>query len=355
MKYQLLLLFFTLSMSLFAQPPGYELVWADEFEGEGAINTNNWFHQTQLPNGVSWYNDEIQHYTNRTDNAFVSDGTLKIVAKSETYTDQGITTTHTSARLNSKYVFTYGYVEIRAKLPFGIGTWPAMWTLGQNITEPGGYWAEDFGTVSWPQCGEIDIMEHWGANQNYVQSALHTPSSFGATINHGGQVVSDVANTFHTYAVEWTPEKMTFTVDDVVHYVYEPEEQNLDTWPFDAHQYILLNVAVLPDIQPGFDQSAMEIDYVRVFQNPALATSDVVIQPEIQFYPGNDYNNYKLTVPSTLIGGKARLYSLLGQELQSVQLSRRDTIIDVSGYARGAYILTVEKDNLRFVEKFIKQ
>ena len=106
----------------------YSLIWNDEFEGNGSIDTSKWHHQTQLPNGNSWFNGEIQHYTDRLDNSYVSNGTLKIVAKKETYTDQGHTKDYTSARLNSKYAFTYGKIEARAKLPEGVGTWPAIWS-----------------------------------------------------------------------------------------------------------------------------------------------------------------------------------------------------------------------------------
>ena len=163
----------------------YELVWADEFEVDGPPCSDNWFHQTQLPSGGSWYNGEVQHYTNRLDNSFVSSGNLSVVAMKETFTDQGETKNYTSARLNSKYAFTYGKVQVRAKLPTGSGTWPAIWMLGKNINEDGGFWDPTYGTVAWPACGEIDIMEHWGNNQNYVQSAMHTPSSFGGTVNLG--------------------------------------------------------------------------------------------------------------------------------------------------------------------------
>ena len=178
-----LLLFFT---STLANAQNWNLVWADEFNTNGNINQEKWFQQTQLPNGYSWYNNELQHYTDEIENAYVSNGTLKIVAIKENYTDQGHTKPYTSARLNSKFAFTYGKVEVRAKLPTGQGTWPAIWTLGKNITEPGSYWTNlGYGTSGWPYCGEIDIMEHWGSNQNYVQSATHTPSSYGGTVNHG--------------------------------------------------------------------------------------------------------------------------------------------------------------------------
>ena len=246
---------------------GLKLIWADEFDVEGALNSNNWFHQTQLPAGGNWYNNEVQHYTNRMDNSYVSNGTLKIVAKKESFTDQGYTKQYTSARLNSKFAFTYGRVEVRAKLPTGVGTWPAIWLLGKNINENGGYWDnQGFGTTNWPACGEVDIMEHWGSNQNFVQSAMHTPSSSGGTINHGGQTITTVSSQFHTYVLEWTSEKMVFSVDGLVHYTYNPSPKNLQTWPFDLDQYILLNIAIEPSINTSFVQSSMEIDFVRVYQ-----------------------------------------------------------------------------------------
>jgi beta-glucanase (GH16 family) len=271
----------------------YELIWEDDFLIDGPLCSENWYHQTLLPNGSSWYNGEIQHYTDRTDNSFVENGVLKIVAKKETFTDQGVTKQYTSARLNSKMAFRYGRVEIRAKLPSGNGTWPALWSLGKNVSEPGAYWqTQGFGTTSWPYCGEIDMMEHWGSNQDYVQSAIHTPSSYGGTVNHGGQVINSASTEFHVYAMEWTDEKMVFSVDGSVHYTYNPAVKDSDTWPFDAEQYLIFNIAILPEIDPAILETTMEIDYVRIYQResgqgptepltaaaepPARNTSDVI-------------------------------------------------------------------------------
>ena len=251
----------------FGHAQDWQLVWSDEFDGNGAINSTNWFHQTQLPLGWGWYNGEVQHYTDRIDNSYVSNGTLKIVAKKETYTDQGHTKEYTSARLNSKYAFTYGKVEIRAKLPQGFGTWPAIWMLGKNINEPGAYWeTQGYGTTPWPACGEVDIMEHWGSNQNYVQSAIHTPSSYGGTVNLGGQYISTASSQFHIYTIDWSAQEMIFSVDGNVHYTYDPVIYNSDTWPFDSELYLLLNIAIEPSIAASFTESSMEIDYVRVYE-----------------------------------------------------------------------------------------
>ncbi|MET7028181.1 glycoside hydrolase family 16 protein [Sediminicola luteus] len=235
------------------------LVWADEFDSDGAVLTSNWFSEEVPPENGSWYNGEQQHYTSRTDNAYVSNGTLKIVAKKENYTAYNSTKNYTSARLNSKFTFTYGRIEVRAKLPGGGGTWPAIWTLGSDIT-----------TVGWPSCGEIDIMEHVGNNVGEVSSAIHTPSSFGNTVNKGIIEIPDTTTEFHVYAVDWTADKMDFYVDDTLFYTYNPASKNSDTWPFNKDQFILLNIAMGGTlggtINPNFTEDTMEIDYVRVYQ-----------------------------------------------------------------------------------------
>jgi len=285
--------------------PYNNLVWSDEFDGNGPIDNSKWFHQTFIPNGWGWFNGELQHYTDREDNSYVQNGYLHIVAKDETYTDpvQGITKQYTSARLNSKFAFTYGRVEARAKLPEGVGTWPAIWMLGKNINETGAYWqTQGFGTTGWPECGEIDIMEHWGSNQNYIQSALHTPSSFGATVNHGGLMANDVSNTFHIYAMEWTADEIIFSLDGVPYYTYSPSPQNMSTWPFIADQYILLNVAIQNSIEPSFTESEMVLDYIRVYQQGSSSetTDSQNACDSYTWIDGNTYTSSNNTSTYTL-------------------------------------------------------
>ncbi|MBT5403444.1 MAG: family 16 glycosylhydrolase [Crocinitomicaceae bacterium] len=283
-----------------------QLVWSDEFDTAGSIDSTKWHHQTQLPDGVSWYNSEVQHYTDRTDNSFVDSGYLHIIAKKEIFTDQGQTKNYTSARLNSKFAFTHGRVEVRAKLPTGTGTWPAIWMLGKNIIEPGGYWTASHGTTGWPACGEIDIMEHWGTNQNYIQSALHTPSSFGATVNHGGLAMSDVSNTFHTYAMEWNSESIRFSVDSNLFYVYAPDPKDMSNWPFVADQYILLNIAIQNIIDPAFIESPMIIDFVRVYQESAATVNSDTIEAcdSYTWIDGNNYTANNSTATHTMISAE---------------------------------------------------
>ncbi len=269
----------------------YVLVWADEFDASGSVCDENWFHQTQLPTPGGWFNGEEQHYTDRTDNSSVADGLLSITAKRETYVDQDLTRNFTSARLNSKFAFTYGRVDVRAKIPAGSGTWPAIWMLGQNVNEPGGFWFDEFGTTNWPGTGEIDIMEHFGNQNAVIHGSIHTPSSFGATVNTGTINVSDFNTVFHEYSIIWDEEQIQFLIDDVPYYTYNPSVKNSDTWPFDEPQYLLLNVAMggfSGTIPAAFDEATMEIDYVRVYQKEFIAPTEPAIaannptQPEEQ-------------------------------------------------------------------------
>ncbi|MEL7148425.1 MAG: glycoside hydrolase family 16 protein [Bacteroidota bacterium] len=244
------------------------LVWSDEFNDEGAIDTTKWFQQTQLPPWGTWFGGLLNHYTNRRENAYQQDGYLHLVAKKERFRDQKKTKRYTSVRLNSKFAFTHGRVEVRAKMPEGVGTWPAIWMLSKNISEAGAYWEQQgYGTTSWPHCGEIDIVEHWGKNPDFVQSAVHTTSSHGSeVINLGGKKIKNASSEFHIYALQWTSEKMIFSVDGSVIYTYRPEKKDPTTWPFNSDQYILMNVAIEKDIDPDFEESAMVVDYIRVFQ-----------------------------------------------------------------------------------------
>lgn len=235
------------------------LVWSDEFDKNGSPDSEKWSYDIGdgCPDLCGWGNNEKQYYTQRPENVIVEDGILKIKVKKEEY--EGLKYTSTRMLTKDKFEFTYGRVEVKAKLPSGGGTWPAIWMLGANIDLAG-----------WPACGEIDIMEHAGNNQGEVSSALHTPSSFGATVNYGSQVLDDVSDEFHIYTVEWTSKKITFAVDGDIHLSYNPSNKNSNTWPFYADQFLILNIAMGGNvggvIDTNFTESAMEIDYIRVYQ-----------------------------------------------------------------------------------------
>ena len=335
-----LILLLTLSLhSLNAQV--YDtLVWADEFNGTGGVDTSKWWHQTLLPNaGQSWWNGEIQHYTNRDTNSYQQNGALYLTALKESFTDQNVTKDYTSARLNSKFAFTYGRVEVRAQLPTGVGTWPAIWLLGQNITEVGAYWyTQGYGTTGWPACGEIDIMEHWGHNQDHVSSAMHTPSSFGGTVNVGSQYVPGVSNSMHVYALEWTPTKMVFTVDSVEHYTYEPSVRDMNTWPFDDPQYLLFNIAIQSTIDSNFTSSPMIVDYVRVYQSSQLSTEELK-EASVEVLPNPASNYVEIVQPYE--HATAQFTDLLGKVVLTQESLDIRTKIDVSSLAPGSYIARI--------------
>lgn len=237
-------------------PEFYKLIWQDEFSSNGAPDDKHWnFDIGRGSNG--WGNNEAQYYTSRTENVRVIDGVLKIVARKESYEGAD----YTSARLKTqdKFDFTYGRVDVKARLASGGGTWPAIWMLGSSIPVEG-----------WPSCGEIDIMEYVGNNPGTVQSAIHTAASSGATMHHKSTVISNETTEFHIYSVIWSEEQISFLIDDVRYYTYRPLIRDDANWPFEENQFLILNVAMGGtlggSIASDFEESTMEIDYVRVYQ-----------------------------------------------------------------------------------------
>lgn len=243
----------------------YELVWSDEFDYEGLPLDSKWYFEE---GGSGWGNGEWQYYTvDDTDNAFVDNGVLTITAINESYQSSN----YTSVRLNSEESFLYGKFEIRAKLPSGRGTWPAIWMLPTNW-EYGG----------WPKSGEIDIMEHVGYDPNRVHYTIHTEAynhSIGTQIGTN-TTFDDVFDTFHVYTLEWLPDTLIWYVDDVEVFRYQVPagaEINSSTWPFDIEYHLLLNIAVggswggVQGVDDSIFPTSMVIDYVRVYQDPNLS------------------------------------------------------------------------------------
>jgi len=225
------------------------LVWSEEFNAAGAPDPSKWGYDI---GAGGWGNNELEYYTNRLDNAIVSGGTLKIIAQKEAYSGSA----YTSARIltKDKFSFKYGKVEVSAKLPAGVGTWPAIWMLGNNIN-----------TVPWPGCGEIDIMEHVGSQLNKIFSTLHHPGHSGSNGDGGTVVISNATTAFHKYSMEWNSATIKFSVDDVPFYTFT----NSATLPFNQNFFIILNVAMGGNfggpVDPAFTSAAMEIDYIRVY------------------------------------------------------------------------------------------
>ncbi|WP_310560548.1 glycoside hydrolase family 16 protein [Flavobacterium sp.] len=224
-------------------------IWSDEFNGSGAPDSSKWGYDL---GAGGWGNNESQNYTNRADNVKVENGVLKIIAKKESY--QG--SNYTSARLLSKGKFSvkYGKIEFRAKLPVGGGTWPALWMLGDNI-----------GTVSWPACGEIDIMEHVGNQLNKIHGTLHYTGRSGGNADSSSITISNTTTEFHIYSIDWRAENIKFYVDNQLFKTFV----NSANVPFNQNFFLIMNCAMEGNfggaIDPNFVASTFEVDYVRVY------------------------------------------------------------------------------------------
>lgn len=242
-------------------PKGYKLVWADEFNYRGLPDAKRWGYDT-VGNKSGWGNHELQHYTfANPKNAWVENGSLSITAIKEAY--KGCK--YTSARLvtKNKGDWKYGRFEIKAKLPKGVGMWPAIWML-----------STDWKYGSWPASGEIDIMENVGHKPDTVYASIHTKSYYFRINTQKTKAVylPDCSDAFHVYALEWDADQISFFVDDKKYLTFANEKKTFAEWPFDQRLHLLLNIAVGGDWggQKGIDDSIfpqkMLVDYVRVYQ-----------------------------------------------------------------------------------------
>ena len=241
-------------------PAGYQLVWSDEFETAGLPDPARWAYDTGM-NKAGWHNRELQYYAGpRAENARVAGGRLIITARKESLSsvpDWG-GQRYTSTRLftQGKRDWTYGFFEIRAKLPCGKGTWPAIWMLNRDGV--------------WPAGGELDIMEHIGSQPGRVFSTVHTAAGHGGSGSGAATQVSDACSAFHDYQMHWTADSVRFAIDGVMHHEYKNPRQGPERWPFDAPQFLILNIAVGGDLGGAVDDAifpvSMEVDHVRVYQ-----------------------------------------------------------------------------------------
>ncbi len=228
------------------------LAWSDEFS-DANLNTTWWNFEQGNING--WGNNELEVYTNKTENVHLDTGYLHITALSPSagsYTSGRITT-------QGKREFTYGRIVIRARLPQGQGIWPALWMLGSNIS-----------TISWPGCGEIDIMEYLGHETNKVYGTVHWDDSGHRYIGSNMTLSTGTFNTaFHTFTLVWTPNRFIWYVDNLQY--FEKERLTISKFPFDLPQFFIFNVAVggnwpgPPDENTTFPQH-MIVDYIRIYQ-----------------------------------------------------------------------------------------
>lgn len=250
------------------QAADWKLVWSDEFDKPGLPDPAKWDYETGFVR-----NHEAQIYTRaRQENARVEDGMLVIEARKERMKNPDFVplasamssrgreyAEYTSASLRTlgKVSWTYGRIEVRAKLPSGKGVWPAIWTLGTNEMQ-----------VGWPACGEIDIMEFVGFEPGLIHANIHAKAA-----NKGGQVTfADASTAFHNYALEWYPDRLDFFVDEQKYFTFTNDHTGVGAWPYEKDQYLILNLAIGGEWggQKGIDDSIFPqkyyIDYVRVYQ-----------------------------------------------------------------------------------------
>lgn len=249
------------SLSASGVPAGYKLVWQDEFDKPGLPDATKWNYDTEA-NATGWYNNELQYYAvAKLDYSQVKDGKLIITARKQALTqepDYG-GQAYTSARLitNGKASWTYGFFEIRAKMPCGKGTWPAIWTLGTS-------------QAMWPANGEIDIMEHVGKEPTTIYGTIWTPSTEATWGDSGSIQINDACTNFHNYQMLWTATEISFAVDNKTYHRYYNNGQGASAWPFNAPQYLLLNLAIGGDMGGAVDDAifprSFEIEHVRIYQ-----------------------------------------------------------------------------------------
>lgn len=238
-----------------------KLVWNDEFNGVGLPNPADWGYEYGFVR-----NHESQFYTKeREKNVYQKDSKLIIEAIREDFEENGKKAQFTSASIatQGKHEWTYGRIEVAAKLPRGRGTWPAIWMLGANRSQQG-----------WPKCGEIDIMEYVGFKPGVVHATIHAKGASQYSVSKGSSTfLENVEDRFAVYAVEWTEDKMDFFVDDKLYMTAKKGDLNCRPYPFDKPHYLILNLAIGGQwgAQKGIDNSVFpakyEIDYVRVYQS----------------------------------------------------------------------------------------
>jgi beta-glucanase (GH16 family) len=246
--------------------PGWTLVWSDEFDTDGLPDPDKWDYDTER-NAAGWFNGELQYYAReRPENARVEGGRLIITARKEQLSsapDWG-GQNYTSVRLvtRGKASWTTGFFEVRAKMPCGQGTWPAIWMLGT-----GGRWPED---------GEIDILEQTGQDKGRVLGTIHTRAYnyFNGTLGVGqgaSTALPTACTAFHDYQLTWTADHIRIGVDGVQYFEFaNPKAGDPDRWPFDNPQYLILNLAIGGSlggaVDPAFTDQRMEVDHVRVYR-----------------------------------------------------------------------------------------
>ncbi len=316
-------LFLIVPLAHFAQTTSWSLIWSDEFSGS-QLNLNNW---TQEIGGSGWGNNELQYYTDSPSNAFVESGMLHIKGIEENVGQSN----YTSARLitKDKFEFQFGKIEARIKLPMGQGLWPAFWMLGANISE-----------VSWPECGEIDVMEHVN-NEPLTHGTIHWNNN---GVNSVGDQIGTTPDEYHIYGMIWDDQTIKMYVDGILYFDHDISSNVMDA--FQEPFFIILNLAIggnwpgSPDANTIFPAEVL-VDYVRVYQQTPQSIADVSdnLLNNVYPVPFNDVLNLDLSFACEI-----EVTDALGGIVYKEKCQASDKI-DTHLWAKGVYFVTIHSNH----------
>lgn len=338
MKMKELLIFCLLVFSGFcakSQTGSYSLFFSDDFEGN-SLDLTRWNKETGYAP-----NQELQYYTDRTENVRVEDGNLVLTARKEQYVSNR---NYTSGKVTTKGkgFVRYGKIEARISVPSGAGTWPAFWMMSEN---------NEYGT--WPNSGEIDIMEHIGSDPTMISHAVHTANKNGSRGNNWYRRVyrDNVENNFHVYTLVWGPDEMKFIVDDVESTtLYRNFAEDYHGWPFDINFYAILNLAMGGTMGGAIDDNIfngaveMKIDYVRMYQ---LTTAlDAPENSSLEVFPSGftDCLNIRSEIPV-----KVNIYNVAGKKVLEKEISGNE-LIDTRNFPAGMYVVRSPYESMKVIK-----
>jgi len=338
MKNITLLLLFFASFQIQAQT--WNLVWSDDFNYSGLPDATKWGNEVGYVR-----NNELQYYTSgRLENAKVENGSLLIIGRKESY--MGANYTSASLTTDTKFSWTYGKIEARMKLPKGKGIWPAFWLLGQNANQ-----------VSWPYCGEIDIMEHINTD-NAIFGSMHWYNNAHQAWT-GAKSIDDVSQ-YHIYSIEWDKNAINWLIDGTQYWTGNIANNINNTGAFHKPFYMIINLAIggswpgNPDASTLFPDT-LSIDYVKVYQNSATAINVITQESSIHVYPNPTTDNVTIDMPEQYGDGTLSVTDVIGKKIITKQVNSKRSQMSLSGLSNGIYVFKFSNSSISSINRVLKK